>query len=289
MKTTVSKPKRPKQPSRPRLSAYFIFSEEIRAKMGDTASVNHQQLRGIIQKRWNNLEPNVRKVFQDRVDQGIAQYDKQMEDYKAELERYQEQLKEWKADQDKVKSELTQKDPPSDPDVAARLERNREAQKKRRKRQAQDETEEQRSERLAKERDRVKRYRQDRAKFEKAMAEEDFSALPEEPAELTVEQEDAEIYEFDEDLVDVGMDGTCPWAGIGRSQLRDSNQETAKKVRQEVATAGNDDDQDDEEWDGEDLMNEDDDEGGEGEGEEDDAAATKVKADDEDIATAVDV
>ena len=255
----MNKPKRPKQPSRPRLSAYFIFSEEIRAKMPNTQNINHQQLRGIIQKRWNNLEPDVRKVFEDRVAQGIAQYDKDMVQYKADLVTYQQQLKEWKSQSEKVKAETTKKEPPSDPDVAARLERNRQAQKKRRAKQAETETKEERAERLAKERERVKKYRQDRAKFEKALAVEDFSALPEETAEFTTEVEDAEVIEFDEDLVEIGMNGTCPWAVIGREQLRPINDEAAKTTNEEVAAEKDEEDQEDEEWDGEDLLYEDND------------------------------
>jgi hypothetical protein len=274
----MNKPKRPKQPSRPRLSAYFIFSEEIRAKMPEPAAVNHQQLRGIIQKRWNNLEPNVRKVFQDRVDQGIAQYDKEMIQYKADLETYQEELKEWKSQQEKVKTEESKKEPPADPDVAARLERNRQAQKKRRAKQAESETKEERAERLQKERERVKRYRQDRAKFEKAITTEDFSNLPEETQEFTPETEDAEIIEFDEDLVEIGMNGSCPWASIGRDQLRPVSKEAAKKTNDEVAEETGVDDQDDEEWDGEDLMlNDDEEEEEEDQEEQEDAAAPSIE------------
>mmetsp|Transcript_51975 Transcript_51975/g.125327 ORF Transcript_51975/g.125327 Transcript_51975/m.125327 type:complete len:289 (-) Transcript_51975:1360-2226(-) len=256
----MNKPKRPKQPSRPRLSAYFIFSEEIRNKMPATQNINHQQLRGIIQKRWNNLKPDVRKVFEDRVAHGIAQYDKDVVQYKADMVTYQQQLKEWKSQNEKVKAETTKKEPPSDPDVAARLERNRQAQKKRRAKQAETETKEERSERLARERERVKKYRQDRAKFEKAISVEDFSALPEETVEFTNEAEDAEILEFDEDLVEIGMNGSCPWAAIGREQLRPINDEAAKTTNEEVSAEKDDEDQEDEEWDGEDLLYEDNDE-----------------------------
>eukprot|EP00529_Nitzschia_sp_RCC80_P033601 CAMPEP_0113483652 /NCGR_PEP_ID=MMETSP0014_2-20120614/23544_1 /TAXON_ID=2857 /ORGANISM="Nitzschia sp." /LENGTH=202 /DNA_ID=CAMNT_0000377205 /DNA_START=108 /DNA_END=716 /DNA_ORIENTATION=- /assembly_acc=CAM_ASM_000159 len=152
-----TEPKRPKQPMRPSPSPYYHWSEDIRkAGNPDAEGLTHQQVTGMMRKKWNGLPEDEKKVYQDRAVED-------QERYKREMEQYETDLAQWKVDIKAYRSSMKKKETtivdPGDPQEKARREKNREQQRRFRAKRSSEETEEQREERLLKERERLKKYR----------------------------------------------------------------------------------------------------------------------------------